>query len=59
MQNVEAFLDSLTDGDPEAAIHYVFAISAKMKIGTGVMKNRLVQRLIKKGFSNPFERVNR
>ena len=57
MQNVAAFLDSLTDGDPEAAIHYVFAVSAKKKIGTGELKNRLVQVLYKKGFTNPFERV--
>jgi GTP-binding protein EngB required for normal cell division len=57
MENVAAFLDSLTDGDPEAAIDYVFAISAKNKIGTGALKNRLTQVLNEKGFTNPFERV--
>lgn len=59
MRNVEAFLDSLTDGDPDAAIDYLFAISAKNKIGTGQLKNRLVQLLVKQGFTNPFEMVRK
>jgi len=59
VRNVSAFLESLTDGDPETAVDYLFAISAKNKIGTGAMKSKLVQRLIKKGFTHPFERVNR
>lgn len=57
MRNVEAFLNSLTDGDPDAAIDYVFPISAKKRIGTGQLKNRLVQTLNAQGFTNPFERI--
>lgn len=57
MRNVEAFLNSLTDGDPEEAVDYVFPISAKNKIGTGSLKNKLVQILIKQGFTNPFQFV--
>lgn len=55
LRNVEAFLESLTDGDPEDAVDYVFAVSAKKKIGTGELKNRLVQVLRENGFSKPFE----
>lgn len=54
MENVAAFLDSLTDGDPQEAVDYVFPISAKNRIGTGDLKNRLVQTLVKQGFTNPF-----
>lgn len=57
MANVSAFLDSLTDGDPEAAIDYVYPVSSKNKIGTGDLKNSLVQKLVKKGFTNPFGKV--
>lgn len=57
MENVSAFLDSLTDGDPQEAIDYVYPISAKNKIGTGDLKNKLVQRLAKQGFTNPFGKV--
>lgn len=57
MENVTAFLDSLTDGDPQEAIDYVFPISAKNKIGTGDLKNQLVQKLIKEGFTNPFGKI--
>jgi GTP-binding protein EngB required for normal cell division len=59
MRNVDAFLDSLTDGDPEAAIDNVFPISAKNRIGTGQLKNRLVQSLNEQGFTNPFEMIRR
>lgn len=57
MRNIEAFLDSLTDGDPEEAVDYVFAISAKNKIGTGELKNKLVQMLQKNGYPKPFEMI--
>lgn len=57
MRNIDAFLDSLTDGDPDEAVDYVFAISAKNRIGTGSLKNRLVQTLQRNGFSKPFEMV--
>ncbi len=57
MENVTAFLDSLTDGDPQEAMDYVFPVSAKKKIGTGELKNRLVQTLVKKGFTNPFSMI--
>ncbi len=57
MENMNAFLDSLTDGDPEDAVDYVFPISAKNKVGTGALKTRLVKTLIAQGFTNPFEKV--
>ncbi len=57
MQNVAAFLDSVTDGDPDEAVDYVYPISAKNKIGTGQLKNQLVQVLKAKGFTNPFKKI--
>ena len=57
MENMDAFLYGVTDGDPEAAVDYVFPISAKKKVGIGQLKSRLVQKLGKKGYPNPFSDV--
>ena len=57
MENMDAFLYGVTDGDPEAAVDYVFPISAKKKVGIGQLKSRLVQKLGEKGYSNPFSDV--
>ena len=57
MENLDAFLYGVTDGDPEAAVDYVFPISAKKKVGTGQLKNRLVQKLREKGYTNPFSDI--
>lgn len=57
MENMDAFLFGVTDGDPEAAVDYVFPVSAKKKIGIGQLKNRLVQTLNEKGYQNPFSDV--
>ena len=57
MENMDAFLFGVTDGDPEAAVDYVFPISAKKKVGVGELKSKLVQTLREKGYSNPFRDV--
>ncbi|MFA9495665.1 MAG: hypothetical protein ACERKS_07070, partial [Candidatus Bathyarchaeota archaeon] len=57
MENMDAFLYGVTDGDPEAAVDYVFPISAKKKVGIGQLKSRLVQKLQEKGHLNPFSDV--
>ncbi len=57
MDNLNAFLYGVTDGDPEAAHDYVFPVSAKKKIGIGQLKSRLVQTLNEKGYKNPFSDV--
>ena len=57
MENMDAFLYGVTDGDPEAAVDYVFPISAKKKVGIGQLKSRLVQKLGEKGYTNPFSDV--
>ncbi len=57
MENMDAFLYGVTDGDPEAAVDYVFPISAKKKVGIGQLKSRLVQKLREKGYLNPFSDV--
>ncbi len=57
MENMDAFLYGVTDGDPEAAVDYVFPISAKKKVGIGQLKSRLVQKLGEKGYLNPFSDV--
>jgi hypothetical protein len=55
MENLEAFIDSLTDGEPEEATGYIYPVSAKKKIGVGELKNQLFKRLQRNGFRNPFE----
>lgn len=55
MENLEAYIHSLTDGQPEEAAGYIYPISAKNKIGVGELKNQLVSKLQRKGFHNPFE----
>ena len=55
MENLEAFIYSLTDGQPEEAASNIFPISAKKKIGVGELKNQLVRKLQRNGFHNPFE----
>ena len=57
MENMDAFLFGVTDGDPEGAVDYVFPISAKKKVGVGELKNRLVQTLREKGHLTPFSDV--
>jgi len=57
MENMDAFLYGVTDGDPEAAVDYVFPVSAKKKVGIGQLKSRLVQKLGEKGYLNPFSDV--
>ena len=57
MENMDAFLFGVTDGDPEAAVDYVFPVSAKKKIGIGQLKSRLVQTLNEKGYPSPFSDV--
>lgn len=57
IQNLEAFIDSLTDGEPEKATGYVYPISAKNSIGIGELKNQLVSKLGRKGFRKPFEYI--
>ncbi|MBT3285046.1 GTP-binding protein [Candidatus Bathyarchaeota archaeon] len=57
MENMDAFLYGVTDGDPEAAIDYVFPVSSKKKIGLGQLKSRLVQTLSEKGYQNPFSDI--
>jgi selenocysteine-specific translation elongation factor len=55
MENLEAFINSLTEGRPELATGYVYPTSAKKGIGVGELKNQLVSKLYKKGFHDPFE----
>ena len=55
MENLDAFIYSLTDGEPEEAAGYIYPISAKNKIGVGELKNQLFSRLQRNGFHNPFE----
>jgi GTP-binding protein EngB required for normal cell division len=55
MENLRAFISSLTEDTPELVADYVYPISAKKGIGVGELKNQLVQKLRKKGFNSPFE----
>jgi hypothetical protein len=55
MENLESFILSLTEGEPEKAIGYIYPVSAKKGVGVGELKNQLVSRLYRKGFSDPFE----
>ena len=55
MENLEAFIMSLTEGEPEKAIGYIYPVSAKKGVGVGELKNQLVSRLYRKGFKDPFE----
>jgi len=57
MENIEAFMYSLTGGEPEEAARYIYPISAKKKIGVGELKNQLVNRLQRNGFHNPFKYI--
>ena len=57
IENLEAFIHSLTDGEPEKAAGYVYPISARNKVGVGELKNQLVLKLSKKGFTKPFEYI--
>lgn len=57
VENLNAFIQSLTDGNPELAAGYVYPISAKKGIGVGELKNQLVQKLFRKGVRNPFEYI--
>ena len=55
MENLRAYVNSLTDGEPELAAGYVFPISAKKGVGVGELKSQLVSKLQKNGYHNPFE----
>ncbi|MCW4013483.1 MAG: 50S ribosome-binding GTPase [Candidatus Bathyarchaeota archaeon] len=55
MENLRAYVNSLTDGEPELAAGYVFPISAKKGVGIGELKSQLVNKLQKNGYHNPFE----
>ena len=55
MENLEAFIYSLTGGEPEEAAGYIYPTSAKKKIGVGELKNQLFNRLQRNGFHNPFK----
>lgn len=57
MENLDAFLYGVSDGDPAAVVDYVFPISAKKKVGVGQLKSSLVQRLVKAGFNTPFSDI--
>jgi GTP-binding protein EngB required for normal cell division len=57
IENLEAFIHSLTDGESEKAADYVYPISAKNNVGVGELKNQLVLKLSKKGFKKPFEYI--
>lgn len=57
LENLEAFIYSLTDGEPEEATGYVFPVSAKKGIGVGELKNQLFSKLQKEGFHSPFEYI--
>jgi len=55
MENLEAFIYSLTDGQPEEVTGYIYPVSAKKKIGVGELKNQLFNKLQKNGHHNPFK----
>jgi GTP-binding protein EngB required for normal cell division len=57
IENLNAFINGLTDGKPEEAVDYIFPVSAKKGIGVGELKNRLVSKLNRNGFHNPFEYI--
>ena len=57
MENLEAFISSLTDGAPEEATEYIYPVSAKKGIGVGELKNQLFRKLQKNGYHNPFEYI--
>ncbi len=57
MENLDAFLYGVSDGDPATVVDYVFPISAKKKVGVGQLKSSLVQKLVKEGFNNPFSDI--
>jgi GTP-binding protein EngB required for normal cell division len=55
IENIQAFIENLTEGYPELATGCIYPVSAKMGIGIGELKSQLVNMLRKKGFSNPFK----
>jgi len=57
MENLRAYINSLTDGEPELAAGYVYPISAKKGVGVGELKSQLVSKLQKSGYHNPFEYI--
>lgn len=57
IENLNAFIQSLTDGNPELAAEYVYPISAKKGIGIGELKNQIIQKLFRNEFRNPFEYI--
>jgi len=57
MENLRAYINSLTDGEPELVAGYVYPISAKKGVGVGELKKELVSKLQKKGYHNPFQYI--
>lgn len=57
MDNLAAYINSLTDGQPELVAGYVYPISAKKGVGIGGLKKELVSKLQKNGYHNPFEYI--
>jgi GTP-binding protein EngB required for normal cell division len=57
MENLEAYIHSLTNGEPELAAGYVYPISAKKGVGIGELKNQLIRKLQKNGYHHPFEYI--
>ena len=57
MENLRAYINSLTDGEPELVAGYVYPISAKKGVGVGELKSQLVSKLQKNGYHNPFQYI--
>ena len=57
MENLRAYIHSLTDGEPELVAGYVYPISAKKGVGVGELKKELVSKLQKNGYHNPFQYI--
>ncbi|MFC1802570.1 GTPase [Thermoproteota archaeon] len=57
MRNLDAFLKSLSGGEPQTVADYVYPISAKKGVGIGELKNELVSRLNNSGFMDPFKYI--
>ena len=57
MENLRAYINSLTDGEPELVAGYVYPISAKKGVGVGELKKELVSKLQKNGYHNPFQYI--